>query len=427
MSSPVPPRYTPASTRVAPPSAGRFFATFGYAWFTIGLFTGTLVLVLVVRGVIDVIQKFGWGETAQNRILIGLILLFIITSFMLARWVVRVTYRKPPRTRKIILAALAVPAAASMYAWSDPTKFLVGFSGTTRGTITMSNGGPTFYFGSYPDYPTLDSLKKHGVQHIVSLQDPRVLVELQGITEERKSAAALGMDFIQAPMLPWVSDNSSSIEQLKQIALHGKGTYYIHCGLGRDRTNIAKRVLESIEPQAHAHLAASQGLQSALSFEDRAEPFQRGRLIQLAPGAWLIPQPNDAEFYGFIVQGRPGHVFLMLDPHDTLQSAWLVKAQRDMRQYAVPFTVIPTSAGDTLRREVLPADTTASALDAIVQKLRGQTPPYTVIVPYTTYARTAPTQPLIRALLKAFGVTGRAEAPKPAAAAAKPAPPAGRS
>lgn len=427
MSSPVPPRFTPSSTRVTPPSAGRFFATFAYAWFTIGLFTGTLVLVLVVRAVIDVIQKFGWGETAQNRILIGLILLFIVTSFMLARWVVRVAYRKPPRARRMILAALAIPAAGAMYAWSDPTKFLVGFSGTTRGTITMSNGGPTFYFGSYPDYPTLDSLKKHGVEHIVSLQDPRVLVELQGITEERKSAAALGMDFIQAPMLPWVSDNSASIEQLKQIALHGKGTYYIHCGLGRDRTNIAKRVLESIEPQAHAHLAASKGLQSALSFEDRVEPFQRGRLIQLAPEAWLIPQPNDPEFYGFIIQGRPGHVFLVLDPADTLQARLMAKAIKDMRQYAVSFSVIPTSAADTLRRAIKPADTTAAALDAIIRKLKAQTPPFTVIVPYTTYAKSAPTQPLIRAILKAYGVSGAAQPVKPAAAAAKTVAPASRS
>lgn len=410
------------SPRVSPPSAGRFFATFAYAWFTIGLFTGTLVLVLVVRAVIDVIQKFGWGETAQNRILIGLILLFIITSFMLARWVVRVTYRKPPRTRKFILAALLVPAAAAMYAWSDPTRFLVGFSGTTRGIIRMANGGPTFYFGSYPDYPTLDSLKKHGVKHIVSLQDPRVLVELQGISEERKSTAALGMDFIQAPMLPWVSDNSASIEQLKQIALHGKGAYYIHCGLGRDRTNIAKRVLESVEPQAHAHLAASNGLQSALSFQDREEPFQRGRLIRLAPEAWLIPQPNDAEFYGFIIQGRPGHVFLVLDPMDTLQARLMTKAESDMKQYAVSYSLIPTSAADTLRRAIKPADTTATAMGAIIRTIKAQKPPYTVIVPYTTYEKTAPTQPLVRALLKAYGVSGAANLTPGASATKTPAP-----
>ena len=41
--------------RYIKPSTAQFFATFGYAWFTIGLFTGTLVLVLAVRGILDVL------------------------------------------------------------------------------------------------------------------------------------------------------------------------------------------------------------------------------------------------------------------------------------------------------------------------------------------------------------------------------------
>ena len=49
----------------------------------------------------------------------------------------------------------------------------------------------------------------------MSLQDPRVLVELQGINEERKSAERAGIKLIQAPMLPWVSDNSNSIAMIK--------------------------------------------------------------------------------------------------------------------------------------------------------------------------------------------------------------------
>src|SRR2546423_15134814 len=98
--------------RIRPPSVGRFFATFGYAWLMIGLFTGTLVLVVAVRGIIDLIQRFGWGQTAQDRVLIGVIGLFIVLSFILARAVVRSLYRQPARTRRIALGALAIPAAA---------------------------------------------------------------------------------------------------------------------------------------------------------------------------------------------------------------------------------------------------------------------------------------------------------------------------
>ena len=410
------------SRRIQPPTAARFFLTFGYTWFVIGLFTGTLVLVVAVRGIIDIIQKLGWGQSAQDRILIGLILVFVVTSFMLARRVVRVLYRQSPRSRKIALAALAVPALASGYAWSNPTRFLAGFAGTTSASVQMSGGGPTFLFGSYPDDARIRELKQQGVETIVSLQDPRVLVELQGINEERKSAERAGVKLVQAPMLPWVSDNSASIELIKQLALHGKGTYYVHCGLGRDRVNIAKRVIESLEPQTHARLAATSGLKHAEGFETRTNPFQRGRLFRLADEVWMIPIPNAAEFYGYIIQGTPGHVFLLLDPADTAQASWMTKARSDMEKYSITSTIVPTTAGDTLRRAIKAADTTSAALNEVIAKLRAQKPPYTLVVPYTTYSRNAPTQPLLRAVLKAYGVSGvEGAAPaKPATSSAAP-------
>ena len=385
-----------SATPMRPPSAGRFFATFGYAWFTIGLFTGTLVLVIAVRGILSVIQKFGWDQTAQNRILIGIILLFVVLSFMLARRVVRVLYRQTPRARKVGLVALAIPAAASMYAWSNPTRFLAAFAGTTAGSVQMAGGGPTFMFGSYPDEDELRLLKKQGVTTIVPLQDPRVLVELQGIEEEKKSAAREHMTLIEAPMLPWVSDNTASLAIIKDLALHGKGTYYVHCGLGRDRVNIAKRVIESVQPQSNARLAATKSLQHAAGFETRTEPFQRGRLIKLGEQSWLVPFPNADEFYGFIIQGQPGHVFLVLDPADTLQSSWIAQATKDMRQYVVKYTFVPMSA----------ADTAPAKLARIVAQVRAQAPPVTVIVPATTFDPTPPKAPLIRALLREFGASG---------------------
>lgn len=404
--------------RIQPPSATRFIATFGYAWFVIGLFTGTLVLVFAVRGIIDLIQRFGWGQTAQNRILMALILVFIVTSFMLARRVVRLLYRQTPRARKIALVALALPAIASGYAWSNPTKFLAGFAGTTSGSLQMSNGGPTFLFGSYPDDDRIRELKKQGVQTIVSLQDPRVLVELQGINEEKKTAEREGLKLIEAPMLPWVSDNSVSIEVIKNLALHGKGTYYVHCGLGRDRVNIAKRVIESLEPQAHARLAATSGLKHVAGFETRTKPFQRGRLFELANEVWMVPMPNAAELYGYFIQGAPGHIVMLLDPADTVQARFITQAEHDLKQYSLTLSLIPTSAGDTLRRAIKPADTTAAALNAIIARVRALKAPYTLVVSYTTYDKGAPKPPLQRALLRAFGLTGVEGEPRRSSAAA---------
>jgi hypothetical protein len=389
--------------RLPRPSAGRFFVTFGYAWLTIGLFTGTVVLVVAVRGIVHLIKGFGWEQSAQDRVLMGVIGLFVLVSFMMALSVVRALYRQPRRTRQIALGALAVPALASAYAWSNPTRFLTKFAGTESSSVSMK-GGPTFIFGSYPDFEALRQLKQRGVTTIISLQDPRVLVELEGIKEERAATEKLGLKLIQAPMLPWVSDNSASLERIKQIALHGRGTYYVHCGLGRDRVNIAKRVIESLEPQTHAALAASLNLKHAKEFDSRELPFERGRLVKLAPGAWLIPYPNADEFFGRIIQGTPGHVILLLDPADSMQARWIATATRAMQQYAITYTLIPTSAGDTLKRLVRRADTTRAALGALLARVKATAPPYTVVVPYTTWDTMPRREPLVRAILKAYGV-----------------------
>ncbi len=375
------------------PSAAKFFATFGYAWFTIGLFTGTLVLVVAVRGILDVVQRLGWGQSAQNRLLVGVILLFVVVSFMLARRVVRFLYRQQPRTRQVALVALAIPAVLTLYAWSNPARFLARIAGTTGSTYAMRNG-PTFLFGSYPDDERLRALKQQGVTAIVSLQSPAVLVEISGINEERASAAKIGLRFVEAPMLPWVSDNTESLEKIKQLALHGSGTYYVHCGLGRDRVNIAKRLIESLEPQTRARVASTTGLKSAAGFERRTERFERGMPMKLQEGAWVIPLLNEAEFYGFILQGQPGKLLIVLDTTDVAQRTWLLDARKKMGQYAVGYDVVqyPRTKTDT-------STTTALA------RVRALKSPFTVMVPSMTEGTGDPVNPVARAIAKAYGTS----------------------
>ncbi len=385
--------YTGSRPRYSQPSATQFLATFGYAWFTIGLFTGTLVLVVAVRGVLDLIHRFGWGQAAQNRVLIGVIILFVAGSFLLARRVVRALYRQPPRTRRIALAALALPAILSGYAWSNPTKFLASFAGTESSSFALK-GGPTFMFGSYPDQARLQQLKAQGVTAIVSLQSPTSLVEISGITEERRATASIGMRFIEAPMLPWVSNNEASLEMIRELARKGEGTYYVHCGLGRDRVNIVKRVIESMETESNARIAATTDLKRALGFDMRTEEFERGLLMKVKDGAWVVPFPNKEEFFGFIIQGNPGHVLLVLDPRDGAQKRWMTESDAAMTQYAVKHTLVayPATNGDTSTARIL----------AQVRAMKG---PYTVIVAKTTWNPGLPEHPVARAIAQAYNVT----------------------
>ena len=368
-----------------PPSAIRFIATFGFAWLVIGLFTGTFVLVVAVRGILDLVGRLGLSQKGEDRVLIGVILLFIALTFMLARRVVRTLYRQSPTTRRLTLAVLTIPAALSAYAWTNPARFLARFAGSESTTFAMK-GGPSFIFGAYPDEARLKQLKAQGVTNVVSLQSPDVVVEISGITEERAATAREGMTFIEAPMLPWVSDNTESLEKIRQIALHGKGSYYIHCGLGRDRVNIAKRVIEAVRPDGDTRLATVD-VKSAIGFERRTERFEHGMPMKVRDGAWVVPYLNDAEFYGFILQGQPGHVYMVSDAKDTAQQRWVSGAEKQMKQYAVAFTEVPAGA---------PA--------ALVTQLRAQPGPFTVLVPTMTNGLGDPQDPTARAIASAYGV-----------------------
>ena len=393
-----------ATARINRPRMFAFLATFAFAWLMIGLFTGTIVLVVLVRWLLNLLQLWGMGQTAQNRTLMSVIVLFIIGSFMLTRYVVRRLYRiESPRRRRITVASLLIPGVLSLWAWSNPTRVLASMAGGQRSSVTLA-GGPEFIFGAYPDADQLLKLKQQGVATVVSLQHPAVLVELQGIRQERENAKRLGLKFVQVPMLPWVSDNTDALATIRQLALTGHGKYYVHCGLGRDRVNIAKRVIESLQTPAHATVVASSGLIQATGFDSResGKPFQRGKLIKIASDVWMIPFPNAQELYGYILQGRPGHVFLLLDPRDTLQQRWRAAAEKQMRAYAVPFTVVPFSPSDTAR---------AQEVAATIQR---EKPPVTIIVPATTWGDPTKnvTAHVTAAMLKALGAIPATAEPK---------------
>ena len=377
-------------------TARSFLATFAYTWVMIGLFTGTLVLVVFVRGIIVAVHGVGLGDTAENRVLMAVIVAFIVASFLLTRSVVRHLYRtQSVRTRRIALGALIGPAAVSLWAWSNPTALLARIAGSTSFAVTM-RGGPEFIFGPYPDANRLAELKKQGVTTVISLQHPSVVVELQGIREEKENTAKLGLALIHAPMLPWVSDNQASLDRIREIARTGHGKYYVHCGLGRDRVNVVRRVIESMSGASDMRLAGAADLRAAKGLEQRTEPFQRGRLFQLKPGVWLVPMPNRAELSD-ILFGAEGRVLLVLDPADTAQQAWAKSAQEQLHAYVIPNARVPFDDRDAVD------DERVALLANRIQSERGRV---TVVVPRTPFGSgTNERQTAVAvALLRYFGV-----------------------
>jgi hypothetical protein len=357
---------TSASARVRP-SAGTVLGTFFYMWLLVGLVLGTAVLVGPVRLITEGMGRAGWEQSSQDHVLIVVILLYLVFSLLLTRWIVGIMFRARNRnTRWAIAAVFTLLAAGTAWEWSNPAKLLAGIAGGGDGGTYNVVGGAEFVFGAYPDDAKLEALKKAGVTAVISLQHPGVVIEREGISAERDATKKLNIQFIQAPMLPWVSDNEESLQKLRDIARKGKGKYFVHCGLGRDRVNVAKRIIE-----AEGIKIAASDVKTATGFSDRPDPFERGSLAHLESGKWLIPYPNKHEMFGFILGGQSGKVVSLLDATDPEQAAWNAEMEKLLKQYSIPFVMRP-----------LPKNDAARAV-GIAKEVKAMPAPVTVIAPQT--------------------------------------------
>lgn len=342
-----------------------------YLWLMVGFFTGTLLLVGPVRILTTSLQSRGWSDQAENVVMIAVIAVYVIASAAIAWWLFRrVTSCRTRGTRLAIPVSVTLAAVACLWAWMNPT-LLAGVAGGVGGEIHLS-GGPQFVFGPYPDSQRLAQLKQEGVTAVVSLQHPAVVpFEPQGIAEEQRETQQLGITFIHAPMLPWVSANEASLETVRRLAHGGRGKYYVHCGLGRDRVNVVKRLLE----REGTHVAEAEGFEKPRTFADRRAdntgPLERGDFTEIDKDLWLIPYPNEHELFGNMLSGQVQHVVLLLDASDATERGWLDEATGLFKEHGVSYSIDPLPARDLAHAR------------AIAARVRTFARPVVVVVPFT--------------------------------------------
>lgn len=353
-------------------------AAFLYLWGMVGFVSGTGILIGPARWVTVGLQRAGFGQKVQDHAMQAVILLFVFGSAALSLWLLRRAIHGSWRARVGIPTACTLAALLSLWAWMNPGRMLAAMAGGGDIPASFSTAtGARFVFGAYPDEATLRRLKHDGVTAVISLQHPAVLpFEPASIEAEKRAAARVGVEFIHAPMLPWVSDNHEALEQIRQIAHTGRGVYYVHCGLGRDRTNVVRRMLEAEGVATAAHSSIGH----ASTFADRlrlppghGRDFQRGAIRELEPGVWLIPHPNPAELNGYMEAGQVKAVVLLLDPGDATQRAWRDEAARALEVARVPVHLRPLMGRDLI---------TAREVAAFV---RGLPRPVAVVAPRTPY------------------------------------------
>ncbi|MEX2111313.1 MAG: hypothetical protein WD802_11960 [Gemmatimonadaceae bacterium] len=332
------------------PGAGTVLSTFFYMWLIVGLVLGTAVLIGPVRVLTEGMGDAGWEQRSQDHVLIIVILLYLALSLVLTRYVVGIMLRARNRnTRWGIAAVFTVMGAATAWQWQNPANLLASIAGGGDAGTFAAAGGAEFVFGAYPDEDKLRELQLKGITSVISLQHPGVIVEREGISAEKDATEKLGITLIQAPMLPWVSDNAESLTKLRLIARRGKGKFYVHCGLGRDRVNVAKRVIESEGKK----VAVASNLIAATGFADRATPFERGSLAEIDNGKWMVPSLNEHEMFGFLLGGQGGHVISLLDTTHQEQADQQRLLRRQLVEHNVPFSAMPLKIGDRARaREI---------------------------------------------------------------------------
>src|SRR5437763_4808264 len=187
-------------------------ASLCYLWLVIGFTLGTVVLLWPVHWLTTLVQQACGSQGVENALVIILVIAYVIVSFVLAvRLNTVVCSRLASRTRWTVLGLAALLTATTAWSWRDPSRLLSGFAGGGGLEAMKTENGAVFEFGPYPDATALQALKARGVTSIISLQDPHVIVEREGIEEERKNTEQMGLQLIDAPMVPWFSENRESL------------------------------------------------------------------------------------------------------------------------------------------------------------------------------------------------------------------------
>jgi len=144
-------------------------------------------------------------------------------------------------------------------------------------------------------------------------------------------AARVGLRFIHLPMLPWLSDNGSALQAVRELAQSGTGPYYVHCYLGKDRVLLVKQAIEQ-----EGVAVDDRGIVSGRTIEDRAF-FERGPVYSLGRVGYLTPLPTDEEFLNYVLGSEIQTVVSLLDPEHPGESLQVDQDRRLMTQHGLGF------------------------------------------------------------------------------------------
>ncbi len=300
-----------------------------------GFFLGTLTLSFPVRWIVNYSVEQGLSKTSQDVYVKLIIGLFVLSTFLLAYFFTKkITQSSGKSVGLITFFILFVGASGSLYYWMNPTKF----NKASMSEESEKSGNVEFYFGSYPDEEMLEDLKNKNFTGIISLLHPAVIpFEPKLIEDEKVLCKKVGIPFISAPMLPWVSDNKKSLDEILKLVDAGKGKYYVHCYLGVDRANLVKNFIS----KSSSKINIVNTLSNTGRKLDTIAAFERGQIRKLEEKVYLTPFPTDEEFISFILSTDVKTVVSILNPENPDDTLWIHKEEKLLQLYKMNYVNIP--------------------------------------------------------------------------------------
>lgn len=296
-------------------------------WFiflsTLGVGGGIFFLLFAVVPIEQHFTDLGWSQfkidSVMKYFVIGWVVFGMSVSFLYFFFVLKKNHWKS--------AGIGVGFTILLF-----TGGLYYFLNTGTGLVQSSQGevveGERFTFGPYPEEDLLKKLHEEGYDGIITLLNPALPIEKPLLDKETKSAEEVGLTVHSLPMLPWVGDNSGSIEKIKKLISQDNKRYYVHCYLGRHRVDVVKQVVnEELGETIDVRFL-------------QPTTLERGSLFHFADKNILMgPYPTDEEWFTRIKRGGTEHIISLLK--EGSDSKWIEKEQQTTTDSELTLTQIP--------------------------------------------------------------------------------------
>ncbi|MDB5253265.1 MAG: hypothetical protein JWP27_2434 [Flaviaesturariibacter sp.] len=297
-------------------------------WGCWGFALGTLLLLGPMRWLLNYARLHSWSDRKETIMVVACIGLLVVVTFMIAWWSRNLFSRSTSTAAQVVLVTVPVLSAAfAMYAFMHPTWINSG---------KQESFGKGFTIGAYPEEKKLQSLKEEGYTTVVSLLHPAVVpFEPRLIAQEKEAAARVGIRLVHIPMLPWITDNRASLDSLRRFVASSSGKIFIHCYLGKDRVNLARRIIEQASGTA---AAMEKGTSSRRKLSDISR-FERGTIYQLEPGVFLTPMPTKEEYLGYVMSSNVKQVVNLINTKDPEAQALIEEERKNLEAIGVAYKV----------------------------------------------------------------------------------------